>query len=190
MKMHTFLRLCHKDREQDPARRAALAFVMWAKRGGGSGRSTASPTKFRRLTRDEAAARGVSYSAKRQVDINIKNVTASSPIYTQRQAEKIRLGSAKEKYTADIKARRRFYSEVTRKRQVNVKNSGDIRRHLPDIAIKDKRVALKKMASGYHSLTPAERERFQNMFRRYPIDDVRQALGSAPRDIGRFGIAA
>ena len=149
-----------------------------------------TPTKFRRLTRAEAAAQGVSYSAKRQVDARVKNVTASTPIYTNRQATQMRLGTTKEKYQADIKARRRVYSEATRKRQVNVRNSRDLRRYLPDIAPKDKQVALKKVASGYHRLTSDEKERFQNLFRRYPADDVRQALGSAPRDIGRFGIAA
>jgi hypothetical protein len=150
-----------------------------------------TPTKFRRLTREEAAARGVSYGAKRQVDASVKRVTASTPLYTERQAVQMRLGTTKEKFTQDIKARRRTYSsETTRTRQTNARNSRVVREHLPHIAPKDKAVALKHMRSGYGSLSPADKDRFRNMFKRYPADAVRQALGSAPKDIGRFGIAA
>jgi hypothetical protein len=148
-------------------------------------------TKFRRLTREEAAARGVSYSAKRQVDASVKHVTQSTPIYTERQAVQVRLGTTKERYREDIRTRRRFYANETIKtRQTNAKNSRTIRGHLPDIAPKDKAVALKHYTFGYHTLTPGEKDRFNNMFKRYPADAVRQALGSAPKDIGRFGIAA
>jgi hypothetical protein len=149
------------------------------------------PAKFRRLTREEAAARGVSYSAKRQVDASVKRITQSTPIYTERQAVQMRLGTTKERYKEDIRARRRSYAnETIKKRQENAKNSRTIRDYLPDIAPKDKAVALKHYKSGYHGLTPAEKKRFNEMFKRYPADSVRQALGSAPKDIGRFGIAA
>ena len=81
-------------------------------------------TKFRRLTREEAAARGVSYSAKRQVDASVKRVTQSTPIYTERQAVQMRLGTTKERYQADVRARRRSYANETIKtRQENAKNS-------------------------------------------------------------------
>jgi hypothetical protein len=60
----------------------AITQVIFEARGG----STRTPTKFRRLTRQEAAQRGVSYSAKRQVDANVKRVTASTPLYSNRQA--------------------------------------------------------------------------------------------------------
>jgi hypothetical protein len=153
-------------------------------------RPTKTPRKFRRLTRAEAAARGVSYSAKRQVDASVRRVTSSTPIYTERQAVQVRLGTTKERYQEDIRARRRSYSEATKQQQTNAKNSRIIREYLPDIAPKDKAVALKHLSGGYHSLTPDEKQRFRDMFKRYPADDVRQALGSAPRNIGRFGIAA
>jgi hypothetical protein len=145
---------------------------------------------FRRLTREEAVRRGVSYSAKRQVDASLKRVTASTPLYTNRQATQIRLGTTKERYQEDIRKGRRSYSAVTRKQQENARNSRQVREYLPDIAPKDKTVALKHLSTGYHSLTQAEKDRFRDMFKRYPADDVRQALGSAPKDIGRFGIAA
>lgn len=152
---------------------------------------TKIPTKYRRLTREEAALRGVSYSAKRQVDANIKQVTKSTPIYTNRQATQVRIGTTKERYQTEVKQGRRSYaSEATKTRQRNAKNSRQIREYLPDIATKDKAVAFKHLSSGYHSLTSTEKDRFKDMFKRYPADDVRQALGSAPKDIGRFGIAA
>jgi hypothetical protein len=155
------------------------------------GRKPASvPERTRRLTREEAARRGVNYSAKQQVDVSVKRVTKSTPIYSNRQATQARIGTTKERYQTEIKQGRRSYAPLTRKRQENARNSRQIREYLPDIAPKDKAVAFKHLSSGYHSLTPAEKDRFRDMFKRYPADDVRQALGSAPKDIGRFGIAA
>jgi len=61
---------------------------------------------------------------------------------------------------------------------------------LPDIAPKDKAVALKFYRVRYDGLSPAEKDRFKRLFKRYSADNVRQALGSAPKDIGSFGIAA
>jgi hypothetical protein len=151
---------------------------------------TPVPQKFRRLTREEAARRGVSYSAKQQVDASVKLVTKSTPIYTNRQATQARIGTTKERYQEEIRKGHRSHSPLTRKQQENARNSRQVREYLPDIAPKDKTVALKHLSSGYHSLTQAEKDRFREMFRRCPADDVRQALGSAPKDIGRFGIAA
>src|ERR1700722_3361634 len=116
------------------------------------------PTKYRRLTREEAALRGVSYSAKRQVDANIKRVTKSTPIYTNRQATQARMGTTKERYQTEIKQGRRAYaSETTKTRQRNAKSSRQIRKYLPDLAPKDKAVAFKHLSSGYHSLSPTEK---------------------------------
>jgi hypothetical protein len=113
-----------------------------------------------------------------------------TPIYTNRQATQARIGTTKEKYQEDIRKGRRSYDEPTKRRQTNARNSRQLREYLPDIAPKDKVVALKHLDKGYYSLTPDEKKRFKDMFKRYPADDVRQALGSAPKDIGRFEIAA
>ena len=170
-------------------RRAVFRFLFEA--GGGSSRGrSGSPKKFRRLTREEAERLRISYGAKRQVDASVKRVMPWTPIYTNRQATQARIGTTKEKYQEDIRKGRRSYDEPTKRRQTNARNSRQIREHLPDIAPKDRAVALKHLDKGYYSLTPAEKERFKEMFKRYPADDVRQALGSAPKDIGRFGIAA
>src|ERR1700722_19618735 len=83
--------------------RAVAQFIFEAK---SSASKPSHPAKFRRLTREEAASRGVSYSAKRQVDVSVKRITQSTPIFTERQAVQARLGTTKERYQADILAKR------------------------------------------------------------------------------------
>jgi len=98
---------------------------------------------------------------------------------------------SKEAYTKAIKKRELSYAdEATGLRQMNARNSRFIRGYLPEIAPNDRQVALKFYRVRYDGLSPAEKRRFGEMFRRYPADDVRQALGSQPKDIGSFGIAA
>jgi hypothetical protein len=98
---------------------------------------------------------------------------------------------SKEAYSKAIRKRELSYAdEATQLRQTNARNSRFVRSYLPDIAPKDKAVALKFYRVRYDGLSPAEKRRFGEMFRRYSADNVRQALGSAPKDIGSFGIAA
>jgi hypothetical protein len=97
-------------------------------------------------------------------------------------AREERLGQrmSKEAYTKAIRKREVSYAdEATRLRQTNARNSRFIREYLPDIAQKDKAVALKFYHVRYEGLSPAEKRRFGEMFRRYSADNVRQALGSA-----------
>jgi hypothetical protein len=97
----------------------------------------------------------------------------------------------KEAYKKKVEKGELSYADAaTRLRQTNARNSRFIRGYLPDIAPKDKEVALKFYRVRYDGLSPAEKRRFGEMFRRYPADYVRQALGSQPKDIGSFGIAA
>src|SRR3984957_4167921 len=117
------------------------------------GRKPKASQKTRRLTREESALRGVSYSAKRQVDVSVKRVTKSTPIYSNRQATQARIGTTKERYQTEVKQGRRSYaSETTKTRKRNAKNSRQIREYLPDIGPKDKAVAFRHLSSGYHSL--------------------------------------
>lgn len=105
--------------------------------------------------------------------------------------DRLGMKMSKEAYTKAIKKREVSYAdEATRLRQTNARNSRFIRGYLPEIAPKDKAVALKFYHVRYDGFSPAEKRRFGEMFRRYSADNVRQALGSAPRDIGAFGIAA
>jgi hypothetical protein len=108
-------------------------------------------------------------------------------------SREVRLGQkiSKEAYKTKVERGELSYANAaTRLRQTNARNSRFIRGYLPDIAPKDKAVALKFYRVRYDSLSPAEKRRFGEMFTRYPADHVRQALGSAPKDIGSFGIAA
>lgn len=66
------------------------------------------PAQTRRLTRDEAAARGVSYSAKRRVKVGVK-VGAKTRLYTDREVAQAKLGKSKEaaqKARTHVKERR------------------------------------------------------------------------------------
>jgi hypothetical protein len=105
----------------------------------------------------------------------------------------VRLGRkmSKEAYTKAIRRREYSYAdEATQLRQMNARNSRFIRGYLPDIAPKDKAVALKFYHVRYDGLSAVEKDRFKKLFERYSADHMRQALGSAPKDIGSFGIAA
>jgi len=98
---------------------------------------------------------------------------------------------SKEAYTKAIRKRELSYAdEATQLRQANARHSRFIRGYLPEIAPKDKAVALKFYRVRYDGLSAAEKDRFKKLFERYSADNVRQALGSAPKDIGSFGIAA
>ena len=131
------------------------------------------------------AARAARDAAK---SLTISNKQRSTQSLRSRTGEP---SITREKYTREVRTgKRKYHSETTKRRQTNARNSRQIREYLPDIAPKDKAVALKHLDKGYYSLTPAERDRFHKMFKRYNSDDVRQALGSAPKDIGRFRLAA
>ncbi len=58
------------------------------------------PKKTRRLTRAEAAKLGISYSAKRRVNANVKRVTSRTKTYTDRQVFQATHGATKEAVTA------------------------------------------------------------------------------------------
>jgi hypothetical protein len=96
---------------------------------------------------------------------------------------------SKEEYTKKVKELS-YADKATKLRQDNAKNSRFIRHLLPEITPKDKTVALKYYRTGYGGFTADEKKRFAKMYDRYPVDDVRQALGSAPRDTGSFRLAA
>jgi hypothetical protein len=59
----------------------------------------AKSPEFRRLTRDEARRKGVSYSSKHQVAKHIKRVTKRTKTYTNRKAAELRTKTKREAYT-------------------------------------------------------------------------------------------
>ncbi len=162
---------------------------------------TSSPLKTRRLTREEAAKRGVSYGSKHQVDAHIKkgSVTAKTLIYTERQAVNARRGGiSKEAYQKAVEGGKRQYaSEATSLRQRHAKDGRFISQFVPEMTRADRQIAFKfydlKDAGNKHpvrEMTKDEQQRFKELFNRYPADAIRQAFGSAPKDVGAFQMAA
>jgi len=141
---------------------------------------------WRRLPGDARHYRNVR-DPRYPIGSEISDRQMSNLLREQRLGRKI----SKEAYTKAIGQRELAYADATTElRQTNARNSRFIREYLPEIAPKDKTIALKFYRVGYDGLSPAEKRRFGEMFRRYSADDVRQALGSQPKDIGSFGIAA
>jgi hypothetical protein len=93
-----------------------------------------------------------------------------------------RLGekTTKEQYQRAVASGR--YRRVDEERQVRASEGKAIRKQIPDIAPADARIVVKfKTEGGYAALDDDEKERFELLFRRYPKDSVREALGSPKR---------
>jgi hypothetical protein len=75
------------------------------------------PERTRRLTRAEAEKLGVSYSAKRRVNADLKRITSKTVLYTDRQWQQARLGTTKEAYSKtrihDLSKGRKQYVRLT-----------------------------------------------------------------------------
>lgn len=89
----------------------------------------------------------------------------------------------REKYTLEVKTgRRRYTSEETAERQSRASEGKAIRKQIPEIAPADARIVVKfKTEGGYAALDDDEKERFEMLFKRYPKESVREALGSPKR---------
>jgi hypothetical protein len=107
---------------------------------------------------------------------------------------------SKENYQKGVVNKRFVYDDATRLRQRHAKHGRFISQFLPEMTRADRQTAFKwydLVDNGDHNpardggpMAKADRERFRNLFKRYNADNVRQAFGSSPRDIGSFGIAA
>jgi hypothetical protein len=154
----------------------------------GLSRAFGLPPQLRRLTRAEAAHRGVSYAAKHRVDASVKRVTVSTPTCTDREASDLarerRLGekTTKKQYTRGVRAGRFRYDDATAERQRHASEGKRIRKEIPEIVPRDAAIIVKfNTEGGYEALTDVEKERFHDLFKRYPKDAVREALGSPGR---------
>lgn len=156
------------------------------RRRRGSGTAPVNALGWRRLPGSSRNYRNVS-DPRYPIGREISDRQMSNLVREDRVGRKM----SKEAYTKGIKKREFSYAdEATRLRQTNARNSRFIRAYLPDIAPKDKTVALRFYRVRYDGLSRTEKDRFKSLFKRYSADHVRQALGSAPKDIGSFGIAA
>ena len=136
------------------------------------------PLQTRRLTRSEAAARGVSYTAKRRVRADIKRVTKRTWLYTDREVAtaKIRRKSGNLRATRETHARERRARAHTEKLiviqpggtfvDVTVQGSDITKIRARNTAMAEARVR----EDGSRNLAPLNR--FMRRYRRHYVTDV------------------
>jgi hypothetical protein len=114
-----------------------------------------------------------------------RNLESGETISDRKMADmsrEARLGekTTKEQYQRAVTSGR--YQRVDEERQTRASAGKAIRKQIPDIAPADARVAVKfNTQGGYAALDDDEKERFEMLFKRYPKDSVREALGSPKR---------
>jgi hypothetical protein len=143
---------------------------------------------YRRLTKSELRALGFGSGSKRRVIASVKRVTKRTPAITDRQYAQLklekRLGkkTTKEQFSKAVKSGEATYTQSAQ----TASDTKFIKRFLPDVAKHDLGTMHKYYRGGYSSLSDKDKQSFRNLFQRYSRDDVRQALGSAPKDTGAF----
>ena len=155
-----------------------------AKRPSGLGRALGRrmpadvPLQTRRLTRSEAAARGVSYAAKRRVRADIKRVAKRTRLYTDREVAtaKIRRKTGNLRATRETHARERRARAHTEKLiviqpggtfvDVTVQGSDITKIRARNTAMAEARVR----EDGSRNLAPLNR--FMRRYRRHYVTDV------------------
>jgi hypothetical protein len=154
---------------------------------------TFSPTDYRRLSPAELKRLGYSAGSKRRVLSTIKRVSSTTPTLTDRQYAQLRIekrvgkGTTKEAYSALVKQGKIKYET----RQARAASEGRfVRGYLPHISPRHLRLINKKHEVGYNGLTDKEKAEFGRMFKLYSRDALRQALGSAPQDMGASSMVA
>jgi hypothetical protein len=141
-------------------------------------RPTRVPRHTRRLTREEAARHGVSFSAKRQVRADIKRVTKSTKLFTDREVAtaKIRRITGNRQATRETHARARKARARTDKLIV-IQPGGtfvDVTVQGSDIAkIRERNEAMyAAKPNGDQPGNLAPLRRFMRRYKRYYVTDV------------------
>jgi hypothetical protein len=148
-------------------------------------------SEYRKLTPAELKRLGYREGSKRRVLSTVKKVTKATPTLTDRQCAQLRI-------------KKRVGEEVTKEQYSNLVSQGKIkyatrqarsagegrfvRRHVSEIAPNHLRLINKWHEDGYNGLTDKERVTFGKLFKLYPRDAMRQALGSAPQDTGSYSV--
>jgi hypothetical protein len=153
----------------------------------------ASSTDYRRLTPAELKRLRLGAGSKRRVLITVKKVTMATPTLTDRQYAQLRL-----KRRIGKEVSKEAYSNLVRQGKIKyetrqARSAGEgrfVRRYISEIAPKHLRLINKWHEDGYNGLTAKEKVEFGKLFKLYPRDAVRQALGSAPQDTGSYSVAA
>jgi hypothetical protein len=152
-----------------------------------------SPTDYRRLSPSELKRLGYSAGSKRRVLATIKKVTSATPTLTDRQYAQLRIAKRIGKETS-----KETYSDLVKQGKIKyetrqARSAGEgrfVRRYISEIAPKHLRLINKWNEVGYNGLTDKEKAEFGKLFKIYPRDAVRQAMGSAPQDTGSYSVAA
>jgi hypothetical protein len=109
-------------------------------------------------------------------DATISDRTMSGLAREKRLGERV----SKEKFTRGVRAGR--YERLDEDRQARASQGRKIRKEIPEIARQDAAVVIKfRLEGGYQALDDDEKERFENLFKRYDKGAVREALGSPKR---------
>jgi hypothetical protein len=150
-----------------------------------------SPKDYRRLTQAELKRLGYSAGSKRRVLATIKRMTSTTPTLTDRQYAQLRIEKrvgkkvSKEQYSKLVSQGKIKYET----RQARSAGEGRfVRRHVSEIAPNHLRLINKWHEYGYNGLTDKEKQTFGKLFKLYPRDAMRQALGSAPQDTGSYSM--
>jgi hypothetical protein len=144
-----------------------------------------SPSDYRRLTPAELKRLGYGEGSKRRVLSTVKKVTKATPSLTDRRYAELKLSSRFGKQTSKEQYRKLVDSGKVKpetKQARAAKEGRFVRGYISEIAPKHLRLINKWHEDGYNGLTDNEKVEFGRLFKLYPRDAVRQALGSAPQD--------
>ena len=109
-------------------------------------------------------------------DATISDRTMSGLAREERLGERV----SKEKFTRGVREGR--YEHIDQDRQARASQGQKIRKEIPEIAPRDAAVIIKfRPEGGYDALDDGEKERFDDLFKRYDKGAVREALGSPKR---------
>jgi hypothetical protein len=156
-------------------------------------RKPLSYSEYRKLQPAELKRLGYGEGSKRRVLSTVKRVTKATPTLTDRQYAELRIAkrlgkeTSKEQYGDLVKLGKIKYAT----RQARSAGEGRfVRQHVSEIAPNHLRLINKWHEYGYNGLTDIEKVTFGKLFKMYPRDAMRQALGSAPQDTGSYSMTA
>ena len=152
-----------------------------------------SPSDYRRLTPTELKRLGYGAGSKRRVLATVKRITKATPTLADRQYAQLPITKRVGKETTN-----EAYSKLVTQGKIKyetrqARGAGEgrfVRRYISEIAPRHLRLINKWHEDGYNDLTDKEKVEFGRLFKLYPRDAVRQALGSAPQDTGSYSAAA
>jgi hypothetical protein len=155
-------------------------------------RKPISYSEYRRLTAAELRRLGYGEGSKRRVLSTVKRVTSATPTLTDRQYTELRISSRLGKVTSKEEYNKLVNTGKVRpatKQARSAKEGRFVRhRYVSEITPSHLRLINKWHEVGYAGLTDREKISFGKLFKLYPRDAMRQALGSAPQDTGSYAV--